>query len=228
MASTKQGTNVAAAITTFTGEDKYNTAFANEVQGGRHSVATIADRNTIYPLRRTIGMTCYVAETDKTYKLVTNPVTETTSDSDWKLDVPEISDIKIDEDTSLEKKLSDIQTTAVKKYYVFVLDAPQVGANTATEQIVPFIEAELSTMSVCVPSEVKLTKDISINLEVFKSGTWSVVGNIILPVSDTTNQREIDLVVSKVFKGNRLRLNFINIQTGIESLSVQVGLKLTK
>lgn len=63
------GTLISAAIRPNDSNDPIASAYSNEIMGGHHSVASIADRNTIIQARRQWGMTCYVFDTDTTYIL---------------------------------------------------------------------------------------------------------------------------------------------------------------
>ena len=116
MADIKSGTNVASTITTFTPNDTYATAIANEIKGGRHSTLTIVDRNSIPLDRREIGMTCYVAENDDVYRLINNPTTATTQDSDWVLEY-DLNDLVSVEDL---QKVTDELTTISNQMSNFV------------------------------------------------------------------------------------------------------------
>ena len=63
------GTNVAAAIVPFTTDDVFPTHLAMYGKGGHRSVQTVANRDSIPTSRRELGMTVYVIDENKTYKL---------------------------------------------------------------------------------------------------------------------------------------------------------------
>ena len=66
------GTVIAAKVTTGNTDNTFAIADANEIQGGHHSVATLADRDAIPADRRVEGMTCWVVASGTTavYRLV--------------------------------------------------------------------------------------------------------------------------------------------------------------
>ena len=74
--STNTGTLVSAAIRPIDSLDTIATAYASEIKGGHHSVATIADRNAIITQRKEVGMLCSVYNdgvNNGTYQLVALP-----------------------------------------------------------------------------------------------------------------------------------------------------------
>lgn len=64
-----KGTIVISTVRTPSSNDRFPTAFANEIKGGVHSVDTLSDRDKIPEERRSVGMLCYVAEDGEYYKL---------------------------------------------------------------------------------------------------------------------------------------------------------------
>lgn len=62
------GTIVGAKVTTGHTSNEYPVADQNEIAGGLHSVATLADRDAIYTPRLKVGMECYVSATDTKYR----------------------------------------------------------------------------------------------------------------------------------------------------------------
>lgn len=64
------GTIVAAPITTGHTDNTFPIGDANEMLGGHHAVANVAARNDIPPQRRVEGMTCWVVNEQKLYRLV--------------------------------------------------------------------------------------------------------------------------------------------------------------
>jgi hypothetical protein len=69
------GTLVGAPIRVNDSLDTYASAVDIEIQGTRHSVATIAARNAITTARRKAGMQCYVVADGNTYALLNDLVT---------------------------------------------------------------------------------------------------------------------------------------------------------
>lgn len=63
-----KGTNIAAPVVPFTGNDTYPTHYSLYGKGGHKEVATIDERNSIPADRLTEGTIVYVAETDKEYQ----------------------------------------------------------------------------------------------------------------------------------------------------------------
>lgn len=78
-----QGTTIAAAIVPFNTLDNFATHLALYGKGGHRTVNTNAERNAISPDRRELLMTVAVIEDSITYKLISDPITVTTEDTDW-------------------------------------------------------------------------------------------------------------------------------------------------
>ena len=68
--SNLSGTNLAAKIVPFTTDDTYPTHDSLYGTGGHREVSTIVERDAIPAARQRVGMLCYVAETNKTYQLL--------------------------------------------------------------------------------------------------------------------------------------------------------------
>jgi hypothetical protein len=64
------GTIIAAPITTGHTDNQFPIGDINEMRGGHHSAATIQDRDAIPQLRRAEGMTCWVVDQQRVYRLV--------------------------------------------------------------------------------------------------------------------------------------------------------------
>jgi hypothetical protein len=227
MANSISGTNVAAPVVPFTDADQYATAYANHIQGGRHSVATLADRNNIPVKRRIKGMTCFVEADDTTYRLINNPTTLTTQDSDWKEDIPSSENIVLNDGTTLEAKVTSMETDIAERFIQFCLEPVAVGINDK-EQLMPF-KAKIISLTANVPMDTTLTKDLVLNIEMY-NGTWSVVGTVTILSSDPSKSgTKILTVPQDISAGNRVRVNVTSVQdTGVQSLMVNVGLQLTK
>jgi len=223
----KSGTNVASAITTFTDGDTYATAYGNEIQGGRHSVATLVDRNKIYKSRRKIGMTCYVESTEIAYKLITNPLTDITEDLDWEPDITSADDIVLTDGSTLNAKIAELEDIVAEKYAIFCLSALDIGVDDK-EQMLRF-DAKIINIAANIPIDTVLTSNIVFNLEMYDTA-WSTVGTVTILSSDPSKSGINTLAIPKdIATGNRLRVNIISAQTtGIESLVIAVGLQLTK
>lgn len=74
--SVNTGTLISAAIRPIDSLDTIATAYASEIKGGHHSVATIAERNAIIVQRKELGMLCSVYNdgiNNGTYQLVGLP-----------------------------------------------------------------------------------------------------------------------------------------------------------
>lgn len=63
------GTLITAPIRPASDLDHFPTALANEIKGGRHTAATLAERDTIPSDRLEVGMQCWVEAEQKTYRL---------------------------------------------------------------------------------------------------------------------------------------------------------------
>ena len=63
------GINIITGIVPTDTNDTHATHYSKYGQGGRHSYATIPERDAIPVPRRELGMQVYVASTDKTYEL---------------------------------------------------------------------------------------------------------------------------------------------------------------
>lgn len=64
------GTIIAAPITTGHTDNQFPIGDINEMRGGHHSAATIQARDAIPQLRRAEGMTCWVVDQQRVYRLV--------------------------------------------------------------------------------------------------------------------------------------------------------------
>lgn len=220
------GTNVASAVTTFTDGDKYATAYANQIQGGRHSAATLTDRNAIPAPRRIVGMTCYVTETDLTYKLINNPAGDTTQASDWEKDIPSADDIVLDDGTTLTEKVAEVEAKIAERYVLFCITPVDIGVNDI-EQMMQF-PSKVVSINAAVPVGTALTSNVVVRLEMHNGTVWSTVDTITVLSADPTKSALKTLTTPKdIAVGNRLRVNVISAQAGIESLVISVGLQLT-
>lgn len=66
------GTNLAAGIVPFTTEDTYPTHYSSYGKGGHRSVQAISNRDSLPIALRELGMTVYVIDVNKTYRLTSN------------------------------------------------------------------------------------------------------------------------------------------------------------
>lgn len=85
--SALQGTNIASAVRPFDSLDTYATHEAQYGKGGHRTVTTLAERNKIPVGRRELLMIVGVIEDNNFYKLVNNPTTLGTSNSDWEVHI---------------------------------------------------------------------------------------------------------------------------------------------
>lgn len=101
------GTQLVAGVVPFTTDDQYPTHYAQYGKGGRRTVATIAERDAIPDQRKEIGMTVFVKENKKTYRL---------TETGWtKLDDPEevLTQAKDYTDNRIKKDYNHIVTNKV-------------------------------------------------------------------------------------------------------------------
>jgi hypothetical protein len=223
----KSGTNVASAVTTFTDSDTYATAYANEIQGGRHSVTTLDERNKIYKSRRKVGMTCYVSDTNKTYKLINEPGTTETTETDWKVDIPSEGDIVDTNGVSLTTKLTNLETATGLKYVMFEIDPVTTGVSDVEHKLL--FNGNITTVTLSIPVSVALTQNLTVNLELYSGGSWSTVSSLTIATTNTDKTITNTLETAKaVTLGQRLRANVILAQSNIQSLELAVGLQLTE
>ena len=226
--ASKKGTNVASPVTTFTDGDIYATAFADEIQGGLHTEATTVARNAIPLPRRKLGMHCQVIG-GKVYRLINEPGTATTADTDWEEVVPSAVDIKTKDGTTVEAKLSLLSDEVADKQIVFAIThADVVVGENALEQTIPF-KGTINTLVANVPFGTTLTKDATFQIEQYNGSTWSIVDTITIPVGSASKYATKALATPvAVNLLDRLRVNILSIQDGVESVNILVGIKTTK
>ena len=226
--ASKKGTNVASPVTTFTDGDTYATAFADEIQGGLHTAATTTVRNTIPVARRKVGMHCQVVG-GKVYRLINEPGTDATTDADWEEVIPAAAEIKTKDGTTVEAKLSALADDVADKQIVFAITHGDVivGEN-ALEQTIPF-KGNITSLVANVPFGTQLNKDVSLQIEQYNGSNWSIVGAITIPVGSASKYATTALATPvAVNLLDRLRVNILSIQDGVESVNILVGIKTTK
>lgn len=222
------GTNVGSPVRPFTNQDNFPTAYADEILGGHHSVKDTTARNSIPAQRRKLGMSCRVTDDNKTYVLLTDAGNATTLDSDWGVDIPDATDVKLKDGSDVEANLAKIATAAANKVATFVIlgDDLAVGEN-AIEQSVP-VAGSLVYIAANVMNDTVLTKDVSIQVEQYNGSAWSVVGSAIIPVGTASKDITVPLTTPVPVKAmDRLRVNILSIQDGVKSMNVLVGIKST-
>lgn len=221
--ASRHGTNVASPITTFTDQDKYATAYADEINGGLHTVATVDERNAIPVLRRKLGMHCQVVGGDE-YILINNPTTDATKNSDWKVNIPNTDDIKMaDGKTTIETAIGDATTLASAKYAVFEIVHDDVTKGIVTAELTIPFNGNIKNITASVKSDTTLTADAVFQVEMYNGTVWSVVGVATVPVAST--KKAVTVAVNPVLPiaiGNRLRVNITAVQDGVACANVVV------
>lgn len=221
--ASRHGTNVASPITTFTDQDKYATAYADEINGGLHTVATVDERNAIPVLRRKLGMHCQVVGGDE-YILINNPTTDATKNSDWKVNIPNTDDIKMaDGKTTIETAIGDATTLASAKYAVFEIVHDDVTKGIVTAELTIPFNGNIKNITASVKSDTTLTADAVFQVEMYNGTVWSVVGVATVPVAST--KKSVTVAVNPVLPiaiGNRLRVNITAVQDGVACANVVV------
>lgn len=220
-----KGTNIASPVRPFTDADAYPTAYANELLGGHYSLATLVARNSIPMARRLVGMTCYVSATDKIYRLINNPSTTNTQNSDWQDDTSSPDNITFSDGDTLETKIEYLDTLAAEKHITFVISPVKAEANDI-EVYVPY-KAQIVSIIGTVPAGVTITKDLAFNVEVYNGTSWVVVDTSTISqnhTSVTTVLTTPDLLAI----GNKVRINVLTCQDALDNLVVLVGIQLTK
>lgn len=219
------GTNVAAAITTFTSDDKYPTAYANEIKGGRHSVGTLTDRNNIPKERRLVGMHCYVVSDECAYILINEPNTVSTTNTDWEKDIPSADDILTEDGTTLNNKLAEITSELATNIMYFCTESVVTGPQDL-EELCPY-NCAVTFLTATIPVGTTLTSNVNISLEVYRNSAWSVIDSVTILSTDTTRMGvKINSDDTKTISfRERMRINLVSAVGDIKSLSVQVGLK---
>lgn len=224
------GTNVAATIRPFTTDDKFATAVANEVQGGLHNVALIADMLAIPKQRRELGMLCSVKEDGVVYKLINNPNTDATTNADWEEfgSSADITKIKVDSATTLSMKLDQIDTALYNKFAIFELYPANETGIAPVELTVPF-KAESSFATLSVLSSVVLTDDITVELQYFDttSSAWLPVSILTVPKTTTTYMITDTFSTVKTFnKDTKFRCDIKSTQSDMTSAQITLAMKM--
>lgn len=214
------GTNVAAAVRPFTTDDQYAVAVANEIQGGRHSVATLVARNAIFKARRVIGMQCYVEETQKTYELKTDAGNAATLDTDWAIALVDPANIVLDGGKTLPETLTEIDSKTTANV-VFAIDPVKVGIN-AWEFPIPHVKGvKVKSITANVPRAETLTKDISLAVEKFDTAAsnWVVIDSLSILKTESSKSKTLTTPVDLV-QFDRIRVNVLDCQDGLKNLVV--------
>lgn len=224
------GTNVASTIRPFTTDDKFATAVANEIQGGLHNVDLIADMLAIPEQRRELGMLCSVKEDGKVYKLITNPNADSTTNSDWEEfgSSADVTNIKVDSNTTLSMKLDQIDAALYNKFAIFELYPAYETGIAPVELTVPF-KAEASFASLSVLSSVVLTQNITVELQYFDtvSSAWLPVSTLTVPKTTTTYTIVDTFSTAKTFnKDTKFRCDVKATQDDMTSVQITLAIKM--
>jgi len=222
-----KGTLVASAITTFTTDDKFPTAFADEIQGGLHIATDSTARNAIPPLRRKIGMHCQVIG-DKEYVLDADAGNALTVDADWSVFAPTASDVKTADGNSVETAVTALKTAAYNKQAIFAIMHTDVKSGVFANEFCSPFKGSAGTLFASVPASTVLTKDIDLQIEYFNGSIWAVVDSITIPMGSASMYTSKAIATPQALNSlDRLRVNILSVQDGIESLNVYVGIKAT-
>ena len=79
-----KGYRVLDTVVTYDSRDEYPVVDNKDVAGGYHITDNVSSMYSIPYLRRRIGMAVYVLNENKTYRLINNPSSKNTTNSDWK------------------------------------------------------------------------------------------------------------------------------------------------
>src|SRR5574343_1293974 len=109
-------TNVLAPIRPTSTLQTFSTSYADEAKGGYHIKETTTLRNTIPYDRRKIGMVCRVLADGKLYRLISDPGSGNTTDSNWKEDTASASTVTLDNGNKDKTELETVSTTSKTKY----------------------------------------------------------------------------------------------------------------
>jgi hypothetical protein len=225
-----KGTIISSPIRPATTADTYPTAYADELLGGYHSVASIAERNAIPYARRKLGMQCIVIANKvySKYTLINNPTTDATQDSDWNQDIFSASDIKLsDGTTTIESELETNNTLASNKYIQFSIATNSVNGND-DEFVSPF-NATIKAISISVPISTILSSDITAQLEKYDGTQWISIQQISIPLASASKSNSATLNNPYSLSINdRIRFNITKIQLDIVVLNATISIVLTK
>ena len=231
--SSKNGTNVASAVTTFTTEDKYATAYADEIQGGLHIVESITERNAIPPARRKVGMHCQIFDSilqtaGKEYILINDSGQEATTDTDWAESAPNAARISMTDDpkTNVEDRIVSVEAASALKHYEFIIKDSDIAVGPVNLELSPVTKSKITDIQVLIPIGTLSTTDISVQIERHNGIAWSIVDSVTLAVSNTTKVINKTLATPlAVETSDRIRVNFLAIDSAAKMVNVVVTMK---
>ena len=204
MAKSIPGTNVASAIRPFTEEDKFATAYANEIKGGLHNYQALEELFALPKDRREIYMFCAVGE--DLYQLIRNPDTETTDFSCWKkIDFNNENMIIDDTEVNLSQYLSEMNIKASTKYFQFVNYVYEDGTMAGIEILCPF-SCKLNKITSVVPVDTTLSRDIVMNCQYFATNVWNTVTSVTINASTKEGTAGLAATAINIPAGSRLRM----------------------
>lgn len=224
--STINGTNVAAAVRPFDTADTFPVAYANELLGGHHSYDTKAKLYAIPKARRVVGMTCFVEEDHKNYRLINNPTTDTTADTDWEVVAETANDMKLANGNTIAQQFISIQNDLQKRYVVFVLSPANETGPSDIEITLPF-KCKVTGMSLNASAGLELTSPIEVKVESY-SGAWSDIDSVVLSTQSTSNTANKYLTVPVSLDIDaRLRCSIVQTFDEVTKLQVTVFVEKT-
>lgn len=169
MANNIGATLIVAPIRPQSSEDTFPSSYANEALGGHHCVTTITERNAISTARRVEGMTCYVAEDEKTYSLINGIL-----NANWKESLSRIESIG-QQINFVKAKGYVVDFSAVTNYTITALTAElNQGTLTATLQINNVTVGVLN----CTSTKQRITFSAS-NIVVPEDTVYLIVSNVV-------------------------------------------------
>ena len=231
--SSKNGTNVASAVTTFTTEDKYATAYADEIQGGLHIVESVTERNAIPPARRKVGMHCQIFDSvlqtaGKEYILINDSGQEATTDTDWAETTVNAAGISMTDKpkTSVEDRIVAAEAALSIKHYGFIIKESDIAVGPVNLELSPMAKSQITDIQLLVPIDTASTADISAQIERYNGMVWSIVDTITLAVSNTTKVINKTLAAPVTTETtDRIRVNLLSIDSAAKMVNVVVTMK---
>ena len=223
-----QGTLVSAPIRPYTEDDKYAVAFADEVKGGLHIVATTAERNAISKDRRQIGMHCQVIDPltklRAEYILINEPDTDETADTDWAKCIVMAKEVLLsDGTTNAEDAIKAVSDRGKLKKMVYVVGMSDIAVGACPLELTCGFKMAMTAILMTIPKGTVLSKSLSANVEVYHSGAWNVVNNVTIPIGGPD---AVSITLSAPYlveADDRLRLNFIDADDTAKCVVATIG-----
>jgi hypothetical protein len=223
MASITGGTNIGAPVRPFDDRNTYATHVADEGQGGYHIVDTTALRNAIPYSRRELGMLCYCKDTLKTYKLISDPGSGSTSDTDWSDTLPKSTDILMTDSTTVEAAVVAAKANSKSRFIMMHMEVSAVG--TSIETRIPF-PCVISEITLSVPVGSTLTANTVAVLQQYNT-SWVNLNTLTIPSASTSKSITNTGLNFNVAKGDILRFNITALQSDITNLDASISVSLT-